>query len=242
MWALLVKIVAASVFLFYSCVLDLRERRIPNRVWKWMLLALIPFTTYEALNKTSYQLVFGATGTTLMVSLAYLFYRMGAYGGADAKALMVIAVTFPFYPELPPFPVLNKGFGIFAFSTLSNSVIAAPFMVVIFAIRNLIREGYTAFREHPVGFLFGYRVDVADFPEFHNLLQVVRGGKVVNLRRGIEPDVAETGIDELEALKKAGCEKVWATPQLPFLIFITAGFLLATFLGDLVVFVITLVL
>ncbi len=234
------KIAIAASFLFYSCILDLKERRIPNRVWKWMLVALIPFTAYEASTKTAHQLIFGAAGATLMVSLAYLFYRIGAYGGADAKALMVIAITFPFYPELPPFPILNRGFGIFAFSTLSNSVIAAPFIVVVFAIRNLVREGYSALKEHPVGFLFGYRVDVTNFPKFHNLLQAVRNGEVINLRRGIDPEEQEGNV--LEALKKVGCEKVWATPQLPFLIFITAGFLIATFLGDLVVFLITLLL
>ena len=240
MWILSIKVGIASAFLFYSCILDLKERIIPNRVWKWMFIALIPFTIYEGSTKTAHQVIFGITGSAFMVALAYLFYRIGAYGGADAKALMVIAVTFPFYPEFPPFPILNKGFGIFAFSTLSNSVIAAPFMVVVFAIRNLIREGLSAIKEHPVGFLFGYRVDVTNFPRFHNLLQVVRAGRVVNLKRGIDPEELEE--DQLEALKKAGCEKVWATPQLPFLIFITAGFLLATFLGDLVVFLISLLL
>jgi preflagellin peptidase FlaK len=207
-----------------------------------MFVVLIPFTVYESLSKTPHQLIFGVAGIILMVSLAYLFYRIGAYGGADAKALMVIALTFPFYPEFPPFPILNKGFGIFAFSTLSNSVIAAPFMVIVFAVRNLIREGVSALKEHPMGFLFGYRVEVSNFPKFHNILQAVRDGKVVNLRRGIDPDDSETGINELEALKEAGCEKIWATPQLPFLIFITAGFILATFMGDLVVFLITLLL
>jgi|Deesub1362B_J571_1020462.scaffolds.fasta_scaffold00131_56 preflagellin peptidase FlaK len=240
MW---IKIAIASAFLFYSCTLDLKERRIPNKVWKWMFVMLIPFTVYEALSKTVHQLIFGAGGSIFMVTLAYLFYRIGAYGGADAKALIVIAITFPFYPEIPPFPILNKGFGIFAFSTLSNSVIAAPFMVVVFAIRNLIREGYSGLKEHPIGFLFGYRVEVTNFPKFHNLLQAVRDGKVVNLRRGIDPEGPEGSEgDELEALKKVGCKKVWATPQLPFLIFITAGFLLATFIGDLVVFLITLLL
>ena len=241
MWILSIKVGIASVFLFYSCILDLKERRIPNNVWKWMFIALIPFTIYEASTKTAHQLIFSIAGSSFMVALAYLFYRIGAYGGADAKALMVIAVTFPFYPEFSPFPVLNKGFGIFAFSTLSNSVIAAPFMVVGFALRNLIREGGSALKEHPIGFLFGYRVDVADFPKFHNLLQVVRGGKIVNLRRGIDPEESGEG-EELEALKRAGCQKVWATPQLPFLIFITAGFILATFIGDLLVFLISLIL
>ena len=241
MWILSIKIAIASAFLFYSCILDLKERRIPNRVWKWMFVTLIPFTIYEALSKNPHQLIFGVTGSTFMVALAYLFYRIGAYGGADAKALMVIAITFPFYPEIPPFPLLNKGFGIFAFSTLSNSVIAAPLMVVVFAIRNIVKEGFSAFKEHPVGFLFGYRVDVANFPKFHNLLQVVRDGNVVNLRRGIDPEESDSG-NELEALRKAGCQRVWVTPQLPFLIFITAGFVLAAFFGDFLVFLISLLL
>lgn len=155
-------------------------------------------------------------------------------GGADAKAVMVLALTFPFYPELtppaPPLPILNKGFGIFTLTVLTNSLIATPFIMIVFVLRNL-KEGFSAFKEHPVGFLMGYRVEVSNFPRFHYLLQVVRGGEVVNLRRGIDPDPAQ-----LEALRKAGCQRVWVTPQIPFLVFITAGFVLAIFFGDLLVF------
>lgn len=62
-----------------------------------------------------------------MFGFAYLLYYIGAYGGADAKALMVLTVAFPVYPKILIFPILNTGFGVFSFSVLSNAVISTPY-------------------------------------------------------------------------------------------------------------------
>ncbi|WP_244403253.1 A24 family peptidase [Ferroglobus placidus] len=80
----LLKLSIATTFLVYSSFLDLKERRVPNRVWKWMLITLSPLTIAEA---NTNQLIFGAAGSAYMVFLAYLFYRIGAWGALMQRQL-----------------------------------------------------------------------------------------------------------------------------------------------------------
>ena len=221
------KVIIALAFLIYSSILDLKDRRVPNRVWIWMLATLLPFTVYEVTFRVD-EILFAVIGTLLVIALSIFFYAIKAYGGADAKALIVIALTFPFYPEISPF-LIAKG-TVLALSTLANSLIFTPFIILFLFVRNVLYEGFKAFKEHPLGFLIGYKVKISDI-RHHKLLQVIRNGEIVNLYTGI--DVEGWIVDEL---KKAGLEKVWVTPKLPFLVFITIGFLIAVTFGDLLCF------
>lgn len=77
----------------------------------------------------------------------------------------------------------------------------------------------------------GYRVDAGRIPRFHNLLEYVNSGKLVRVKRGIEP--AEKMLRDLTEAKREGkIDKVWVTPGLPFLVFITAGFIILIVIGD----------
>ena len=224
---MMLKVIIALAFLIYSSILDLKDRRVPNRVWIWMLAALLPFTVYEVTFRVD-EILFAVIGASLVIALSIFFYAIKAYGGADAKALIVIALTFPFYPEISPF-LIAKG-TVLALSTLANSLIFTPFIILFLFVRNVLCEGFKAFKEHPFGFLFGYKTEISKI-RHHKLLQVIRNGEIVNLYIGIE---AEEWI--LDELKKMGIEKVWVTPKLPFLVFITIGFLITVTFGDLLCF------
>jgi preflagellin peptidase FlaK len=235
----LLKYAVVGGFLIYACTLDLRERRVPNRFWKLMLLSALPIVFIELLilHPDLYALFFALIKFILMFGLAIGLYYAGAYGGADAKALIVLSLIFPFYPsikfQLLSLPILNSGFGVFAFSTLSNSVIAAPGLVIILFIRNLLKEGLKGLKGNLFYYFIGYRVDAMNFPKFHNLLEYVDSkGKVVRLRRGVEPD-EEILYRLKKAYEKGKIKKIWVTPGLPFLVFITAGYLISIFLGNL---------
>ncbi len=235
----LIKCLIALAFLLYACLLDLRERRVPNRLWKYMIVVIVPFVAAEFLvgKHDIYDVLFAFLQFVLIFGLAYALYYLGAYGGADAKALMVLSLLFPFYPTLDfqsiTFPLLNTGFGVFAFSTLSNSVISAPGLVLILFMRNLIKEGFRELKGNFFYYFIGYRVDAANLPKFHNLLEYVDSkGKIVRLRRGVEPD--EEILYRLKrAYDRGKVKKIWVTPGLPFLVFITAGFLISIIAGNL---------
>lgn len=226
-----VKIVFVFSFLIYACFLDVKSRRVPNRVWKAMLIVAFPIAAYEIYLalENPVLLTFAILGTTFMLFFSYLLYAINAYGGADAKALMVLALIFPFYPKIGDFPLLNQGLGIFAFSVLSNSVAFAPFIMLFLLFRNLFREGLRGFLKNPLFYIAGYRIPVEKI-RFHNLFEFVENGELRRVRKAVECDE-----EKLQNLKSSGVERVWVTPALPFMVFITIGFSIAVLFGDLLV-------
>ncbi|MEM4539927.1 MAG: A24 family peptidase C-terminal domain-containing protein [Archaeoglobaceae archaeon] len=239
-WLEPTKIFIVLCFLLYACRLDLKARIVPNRVWKLMLVATIPITAYQIyevaiLNRTI--LFLALFGVIFIVLLAYLLYRMNAYGGADAKALMCLAVIFPLYPDFWGFPIINKGLGIFAFSVLSNSVIFAPIMMFGLLFRNLIMEGPRGFLKTPLYYIAGYRIPIEKI-HFHNLFEFLdEKGNLKRVRRAVEPSE-----EMISRLKKYKIEKVWVTPALPFIIFITFGYAIAIVFGDILFFLLSMIL
>lgn len=235
----LVKFLVVLGFLIYACKLDLESRIVPNRVWKYMLLASLPITAYQLATSNYLMIQYTVAGffVLMVITLSYVLYLIGAYGGADAKAIMCLAAIFPFYPTFNGFPLLNQGFS-FAFSTLANSVIAAPFLLIFMFLRNLTREGWRELKGNVLYYFTGYRAEVKNLPKFHNLLEFVdENGEFKRVRRAVEPDE-----DMIERVKKSGVEKVWVTPSLPFLIFLTAGYIVAFIFGDLLYLVISTIL
>ncbi|RLI78547.1 peptidase A24 [Archaeoglobales archaeon] len=236
-----IKVVVAFLFLIYTCKLDLRERRVPNKVWKYMLLVFIPLDVVEfLLLKYSFTtFIFAIVQFLLMVGFAYMLYYIGAYGGADAKALMVLAIAFPIYPKILIFPVLNNGFGVFSFSVLSNSVISAPLLLIYMFFRNLTKEGLKNIKRDLFYYFVGVKVDAKSIPKFYNLLEYFDGDEFKRVKRGVEPDLKMISRLKREA-EKGTIDRIWATPALPFLIFITIGFLISVFVGDLLVWILSL--
>lgn len=73
----------------------------------------------------------------------YVFWYMGAFGGADAKGLMAIALFIPSYPtyyfESIALPVTN-GLNVFAFAVLTNTGIIAVFSLLFIFSYNLYQR------------------------------------------------------------------------------------------------------
>jgi preflagellin peptidase FlaK len=132
---------------------DIRTRRVPNRTWlpllglgavALVLEAWLVFTggTVGPVNERLF-LVRVLISLGFVVPLAYGFWWIGGFGGADAKALITIAVIFPTYPTyyLPTtaLPLVVPTLGVFSMTVLSNTVvlgIAYPFVLML---RNLAR-------------------------------------------------------------------------------------------------------
>jgi len=171
----------------------------------------------------------------VMIALAYLFYIVNLiHGGADAKALMGLAVLVPFYPVLEGFPLienLNEMTLIFPFTfvILLNSAIVTLFVPMGFAVFNLVRG------DTDKVMFFGYRLDLNAVPKrFVWLMEKVEDGEVVTYlfpkKRTEKKDLKK----DIKALRKAGLKKVWVTPKIPFMVPMFFGFLLSFLVGNLI--------
>lgn len=126
---------------------DLETRRVPNRTWLPLAALAVALLSWEgagALVAGGFDLVSFAVGTSISLLVvapaAYLFWRLGAFGGADAKALIVLAVLFPTFPTYEVdgalLPVRTTPTGAFSLTILSNTVLVGALYPIWLAIRN----------------------------------------------------------------------------------------------------------
>lgn len=177
----LLRLVAVPVFA-WTAVRDVRTRRVSSSVWiplSALAAVLLAWDGWVAWNAGGFVwthefLVPAAISLGFVVPLAYLFWWFGGFGGADAKALLVLALLFPTFPNYVvgswQFPATITPVGAFSFTILTNAVLIGVAIPVVLAIRNA-----AAGRIAPVMFV-GWPVSWEDVPETHGrLLQTPDG-------------------------------------------------------------------
>jgi len=221
----LVKFIVLLIIFIVACIFDLKKRIVPNKIWLFAILMALPLNVYEYIL-LKYNLINPLLWIAFIFVISYAMYLFDFFGGADVKALVTLAIFFPAYPKFFCFPLLNFHFSL-AFATLSNSVIFASIILFFFLLKNLKKEGLKNFK---LVYFFGFKVKIEEIPKFYNLLQfVTHEGEVQFTLKGVEPSQ-----EIIENLKSRGIKEVWVTPALPFIVFITVGFILAVFIGNLI--------
>ncbi|PSP71969.1 peptidase A24, partial [Halobacteriales archaeon QS_3_64_16] len=126
---------------------DIATRRVPDRVWLPLLLVagvalLFEFFTINGSPTRRFFLVRVGLSAGLVVPLSYAFWRLGGFGGADAKAFIVLSVLFPAYPAYRllefSFPGVETALGIFSLTIVTNAVLVGIFYPVALAARNAL--------------------------------------------------------------------------------------------------------
>ncbi|MCV0411575.1 MAG: peptidase [Nitrosarchaeum sp.] len=161
-------------------------------------------------------------GISLIIApFVLLIWRIGLFGGADAFALIALAVIAPMatFSENPVTP----------FSTLSNAAILFIIPFIANVIRNSIAIGkheniFEGFEETKLkkicAMLIGYR---AKTPKFcFSIEKIEKGKRKLNFT-----------IHHAENEEYCTTPNTWITPGIPYLLLITGGFIMQLFLGDL---------
>jgi preflagellin peptidase FlaK len=143
----LLRLLAVPVFAL-AAYRDVRTRRVRNELWlPLVVLGAVLFVAdgVAALSdpfRTRQFLVHAAVSLGVVAPLGYLFWRLGGFGGADAKAIMTLALLFPEFPlyYLPGlvFPVVRPPLGVLSMTVLSNTVLVGLAFPVALAVRNLL--------------------------------------------------------------------------------------------------------
>jgi preflagellin peptidase FlaK len=126
---------------------DVRTRRVPNAFWYPLIglgIALLAWEWFTFGPGFQRDRLVQATllSVGIVVPLSYLFWRFGAFGGADAKALMALAVLFPTYPVFyfptEAFPLVVSTVGVFSLTILTNAVFVGLAYPLVLGARNLL--------------------------------------------------------------------------------------------------------
>ena len=255
------RVIVTLVFLLYSSWSDYKTREVSNRVWAIyapiaLALSLAEFLVFEPSKLPLFGLSAGVT-----IGFALLLFYSGGFGGADSKAFMCIALALTFFPTMLFTPILPEGLSplsqtIFPMTILSNAVLIAALSAVFLLIRNISRKVTTrkplfegTLAHESIGkkilvLVTGQKFLISTLKaKWHvypmeDIFDEANGENSPKRKLIIVPK--DEGRDEIvQRLSKAVDEgkidsKVWATPGLPMLIFVTIGLIIALSLGDIV--------
>jgi len=209
----------ALTMLIVGSIIDVRKREIHDYYWigfgsvGFLLLFLDP-DLVSNLQTIGFALI--------IAPFVILMWRIGLFGGADAFALIALAV-------IAPMATISEN-AVTPFTTLSNAAILFVFPFLINVMRNVIAQikGENIFVEFDessgkklVAILVGYR---AKTPKFGFAIEKTENGKK-------KFDLAIHHAENQEFCTKPN---TWITPGIPYLLLITGGFIIQLFYGDII--------
>jgi len=216
----MIGIVLALTMLIVGSIIDVWKREIHDYYWigfgsvGFLLLFLDPDLVSNLLT----------IGFALIIApFVILMWRIGLFGGADAFALIALAV-------IAPMATISEN-AVTPFTTLSNAAILFVFPLLINVVRNVIAQikGEHIFEEFDEGagkklaaLLMGYR---AKTPKFGFSLEKTESGKK-------KFDLTIHHAENQEFCIKTN---TWVSPGIPYLLLITGGFIIQLFYGDIII-------
>jgi len=209
----------ALTMLIVGSIIDIWKREIHDYFWivfgvGGLLLLLISSDIYSDLISVGFALI--------IAPFVILVWRIGLFGGADAFALIALAVIAPMatLSENPVSP----------FTTLSNAAILFVIPFIINASRNIVAhlKGENIFEgfedttiKKIIASLMGYK---DKNPKFGFIIEKnIDGKKKFDLT-----------IHHAENQKFCTTPNTWITPGIPYLLLITGGFIIQLFYGDII--------
>ena len=185
----LLRLVVLPVFA-WAAWRDINTRRLPNRLWPplvalgigllaWEAIQLAPFGTPQG----RFFLVQVGVSLLFIAPLGYAFWWLGGFGGADAKALITLAVLLPTFPEYTlgslKLPLIETPVGVFSLTVLTDTVLIAAVAPILLAVGNLVR-GHINLK----AMFFARPVSVDSIPDCHGKLFETPDG----IARGLDLD------------------------------------------------------
>jgi len=235
--------------LMYASWSDMKSRSVTNRLWLLMIAVGIPFASYNLVIYRIPLLIPFTFSLLFTFVLSYLSFRLYLFGGADAKSLICISLLIPLHPDFRfsshHFPLsLASNSGLipfpFAISTLLNASILSltvPGALFWYNLLNL-RVRHQGLRKHLRYLFIGYLLRVNALPEIkHTRLVHLYEEREGNIEKKFIFGGLEIDREVIEKLKGYAAEgkidgEVWVTPDLPFMLFITAGFVMSLLYGN----------
>ena len=249
------RIILCLSVLVYASWSDYKTREVSNKVWAILGPLSLTLTGFQflAYSTQPLELIISYVLSFVITSgLAIAVFYVGGFGGADAKALMCIALALPVYPNNLFSQPLGFISPIFPMTIFTNSVLLGALSVFYALFRNIfwkvktrrgIFEGVESesFGRKMLALVSGYKINISKLKMGHTYpledVEVNHEG-VIKRKLLVFPDYEEREEIFARIIKHVENDKliggVWATPGLPLLIFITAGLIISLFYGDII--------
>ena len=239
--------VSLTVAVFCYCAWrDYKTREVENKVWYFAMPLATSLTITELVFFSPSLLISYLLIVAFLSLLGIMLFYFNGFGGADAKALIFLALSLPFYPTRvlsPPFPSIVAQY-CFPLAVFLNTLLIPAFIGVGFFTINLI-DLYKS------GNLFN---DMEPLP-FHKRLLVLFSARRIALSdlkkkhfwfplEKLEDDRSQTVLSLLPEFEErdkvimqlsrafAETRLTWATPGIPLLTYMLFGLIIALCLGD----------
>jgi preflagellin peptidase FlaK len=112
----------------------------------------------------------------------------------------------------------------FALVALLDAALLLVFLPLFFLVFNALHREAKGIQA-----LFGYRVGIDRVPKFVWLMDRVENGEHLRI---LLPRKREDRNEQIAKLREKGFDRVWVTPQIPFLVPMTFGFAAAFLVGN----------
>lgn len=224
-----IRLIVGIAILSYASYTDIKTRRASNLLWVIMgaIGGILLIAQYFTIGFEEIRLLLSIP---LMIGFFYILFQLRLiFGGADAKALMALAILVPLKPAIDSFPIFNA-LPIFTWTIFSNSVILFLIIPLSLLIFNIIKRN----PEFPQC-LLGYKMTIEKAKQkFVWPLEKIKDGKRKFMYMPKDFDTEK----ELEEFKKLGIKEIWVTPKIPFMIPLLAGFIASFVFGDILFYLI----
>ena len=214
-----IRILLAILMLSIASSIDIWKREISDALWIGFAAVAVVLIFLEP----DLTVILKSIGISLIIApVALVIWRIGIFGGADALGLMVLAA-------LAPQASLSNDL-ITPFTTLTNAALLSVIPIFTNVIRNVIAllnhsdifEGFNETRSKKIlGIFLGYR---AKNPKYGFSIETTEGNH------------KKLDFSFKHAEKAEFCSKpdTWITPSIPYILYITAGFVVQIVFGDIV--------
>lgn len=216
----IIRIIIAMCMLAVASILDIRKREINDILWIGFgaVAVLMIFLSNDI------WFTLKTTGLAMIIApIALVAWRFGLFGGADAFCIIVLAALAPM--------ATVSSHEITPLTTLTNAAIISIIPIFVNLSRNLfaiskkenIFEGFDETRLNKiVAVLVGYK---AKNPKYGFSIEKTEG----------DQKRLDFGFRHAEKTQFCSTSETWVTPGIPYVIYITFGFVVQIIYGDIIV-------
>ncbi len=237
-----IRVLFSLVMLAYTSYIDMKTREIYDLVWLVFGGLGLAVALYEIFAGTLTLTGFVMTvlfSTVISIALGYL----GLFGGADVEAFIALSILHPIPPRGLN-PVLGVVSVIYPLTLFSNSALSGASFALVLLGRNILKKssgkplfdgfGSDSSLKKFIVMVSGVKVKIDSVrgPPFQYPLEIMdeNSERRLILMPDIQDDDAALGV--FQRLREARVEEVWVSNTLPFLVYISIGYVMAILLGD----------